>query len=72
MRSLFLITGPIVRDAHLRAKEEMHAIIARRHGFDPKLEDDIRRWDTIENSIRVAKIFRCDGLVPGRRRSRDA
>jgi putative ABC transport system permease protein len=53
----FLNYRPIVRDAHLRAKEEMHAIVARRHGFDPKLEDAFEDWDTIENSIRVAKIF---------------
>jgi putative ABC transport system permease protein len=53
----FLNYRPIVRDAHLRAKEEMHSIVACRHGFDPKLEDAFEDWDTIENSIRVAKIF---------------
>ena len=29
---------------------EVHSIIARRHGFDPKLEDAFEDWDTIENS----------------------
>jgi putative ABC transport system permease protein len=41
----------------LAPKEEIHQIIARRHGFDPKLEDAFEDWDTIENSQRVDKIF---------------
>ena len=42
------------------AKQEVHDIIARRHGFDPKLEESFEDWDTIENNKRVAKIF--DGM----------
>ena len=42
---------------HLAAKQEVHDIIARRHGFDPKLEDAFEDWDTIEDYKRVAKIF---------------
>ncbi len=45
---------------HLAAKQEVHGIIARRHGFDPKLEESFEDWDTIENNKRVAKIF--DGM----------
>src|SRR5580765_5441946 len=42
---------------HLQAKNELHEIIARRHGFDPKLEESFEDWDTIENNQRVGKIF---------------
>ena len=48
---------PLTKDQHLLAKDELHHIIARRHNFDPKLEDSFQDWDTIEGSKRVAKIF---------------
>src|SRR5947199_8580885 len=53
----FINYQPITKEQHERAKAEVHEIIARRHGFDPKLEDSFMDWDTIENSIRVGKIF---------------
>src|SRR2546426_5336735 len=53
----FINYRPITRDQHLRAKQEVHRVIGRRHGFDPKLEDAFEDWDTIENSQRVGKIF---------------
>ena len=53
----FINYRPLVKAEHLRTKEEIHQIIARRHGFDPKLEDAFEDWDTIENSQRVDKIF---------------
>jgi putative ABC transport system permease protein len=53
----FINYRPLHRDLHVEAKREVHEIIARRHGFDPKLEDAFEDWDTIENSMRVAKIF---------------
>ncbi len=53
----FLNYRPINKADHLIAKQEIHDIIARRHGFDPKLEDAFEDWDTIENSQRVDKIF---------------
>lgn len=53
----FINYRPIVRGEHLRAKQELHTIIGRRHGFDPRNEDAFGDWDTIENMIRVAKIF---------------
>ena len=53
----FINYRPITRDQHLRAKQEVHKIIGRRHGFDPKLEDAFEDWVTIENSQRVGKIF---------------
>jgi putative ABC transport system permease protein len=70
MRDLFRLKGqnvenaisfinyrPINKADHLAAKREVHEIIARRHNFNPKLEDAFEDWDTIENSQRVDKIF---------------
>ncbi|HXW89467.1 MAG TPA: ABC transporter permease [Terriglobales bacterium] len=70
MRDLFPLTGensenaisfinyrPLNKAEHLASKQEIHAIIARRHRFDPRLEDAFEDWDTIENSKRVDKIF---------------
>src|SRR5260370_56125 len=53
----FINYRPLNKAEHLRTKEEVHQIIARRHGFDPKLGDAFEDWDTIENSQRVDKIF---------------
>ncbi len=53
----FLNYQPIRKDLHAEAKNEIHQIIARRHGFDPKLQDAFEDWDTIENMQRVGKIF---------------
>ena len=70
MRDLFRLKGensenaisfinyrPRDKAEHLRSKQEVHQIIARRHHFDPNLEDAFEDWDTIENSQRVDKIF---------------
>ena len=53
----FLNYRPIRKELHVEAKNEVHAIIARRHGFDPSIEDAFNDWDTIDGAIRVAKIF---------------
>jgi len=53
----FINYRPLDKAEHLRSKQEVHQIIARRHHFDPKLEDAFEDWDTIENSQRVDKIF---------------
>ena len=53
----FLNYRPTAPAQHLQAKNELHEIIARRHGFDPKLEESFEDWDTIENNQRVGKIF---------------
>jgi len=70
MRNLFPLTAqnsenaisfinyrPMKKELHVEAKNEVHAIIARRHGFDPALDDAFMDWDTIDGAIRVAKIF---------------
>ena len=53
----FLNYRPIAREEHAEAKQEVHRILAQRHGFDPNLEDAFEDWDTIENSAKVARIF---------------
>src|SRR5438552_12270901 len=53
----FLNYRPITKDLHAEAKDEIHRILARRHGFNPKLQDAFEDWDTIENMKRVGKIF---------------
>jgi len=53
----FLNYRPIKKELHVEALKEVHAIIARRHGFDPSLDDAFMDWDTIDGAIRVAKIF---------------
>jgi putative ABC transport system permease protein len=53
----FLNYRPLEKSEHLAAKREVHEIIARRHRFDPKLDDAFGDWDTIEGSKRVDKIF---------------
>ncbi|MGA9040472.1 MAG: ABC transporter permease [Terriglobales bacterium] len=53
----FINYQPITRDDHLLAQAEVHGIIGRRHGFNPKLDDAFNDWDTIDGSKRVAKIF---------------
>jgi putative ABC transport system permease protein len=56
----FLNYQPIRKELHTEAKNEIHQIIARRHGFDPKLQDAFEDWDTVENMKRVGLIF--DGM----------
>jgi putative ABC transport system permease protein len=53
----FINYRPLKKELHVEAKNELHAIVARRHGFDPKLDDAFQDWDTIDGAIRVAKIF---------------
>ena len=53
----FLNYRPLTPDGDLEAKREVHEILARRHGFDPKLEDAFEDWDTIEDNKRVGKIL---------------
>src|SRR5215467_15866138 len=46
----FINYRPTTPADHLQAKNELHQILARRHGFDPKLEESFEDWDTIENN----------------------
>jgi len=53
----FLNYRPLTPAQHLQAKLEVHDVLGRRHGFNPKLEDAFQDWDTIEDNRRVGKIF---------------
>jgi putative ABC transport system permease protein len=53
----FLNYRPIKKELHLEAQKEVHAIVARRHGFDVNFDDAFQDWDTIDGAIRLAKIF---------------
>lgn len=53
----FLNYQPIRKELHTEAKNEIHQIIAMRHGFNAKLQDAFEDWDTIENMKRVGLIF---------------
>ena len=52
-----MIYQPRLRDGHKLAQEQVHKIIARRHGFDWQSKDAFNEWDTIENQELVGKIF---------------
>ena len=56
----FINYRPLTPGQHLDAQREVHEVVARRHGFNPKLADAFEDWDTIEDNKRVSKIF--DGM----------
>jgi putative ABC transport system permease protein len=53
----FINYRPIKKELHLEAEKEVHTIIAKRHRFDPSIDDAFQDWDTVDGAIRVAKIF---------------
>ncbi len=53
----FINYQPPTSDQHDIAKEEVHRVIARRHGFDWRDKDAFEEWDTIEDERTVGKIF---------------
>jgi len=53
----FINYRPIKKELHIEAKNEVHSIIAKRHGFDPSIDDAFVDWDTIDGAIKVGKIF---------------
>src|SRR2546423_7959175 len=48
---------PRVPAEHLLAREEVHKIVARNHGFDYRNEDAFENLDTVEQAEMVGKIF---------------
>lgn len=50
---------------HLDAVAEVHAIIARRHGFDPNATEAFNEWDTIQTVNMVNKIFESMNMFLG-------
>src|SRR5207302_8798304 len=53
----FLNYQPRARNLHDLAKEEVHKVIARNHGFDYRSPDAFDEWDTIRTVDNVGKIF---------------
>jgi putative ABC transport system permease protein len=53
----FINYQPKSRALHEAAQQEVHKIIARNHGFDPKNPDSFDEWDTIRTVDQVGKIF---------------
>ena len=48
---------PRSRALHERAKQEVHKVVARNHGFDPKNPDSFDEWDTVKTVDQIGKIF---------------
>ncbi|HYM77414.1 MAG TPA: ABC transporter permease [Candidatus Dormibacteraeota bacterium] len=48
---------PKSRALHETAKQEVHKVIARNHGFDPKNPDSFDEWDTVKTVDQIGKIF---------------
>src|ERR1022692_842378 len=48
---------PRTRAQHEMAREEVHRVIARNHGFDPNNPDSFDEWDTVQTVDQVGKIF---------------
>jgi putative ABC transport system permease protein len=53
----YLNYQPRLRDLHDAAREEVHKIIARNHGFDAANADSFDEWDSIRTVDQVGKIF---------------
>src|SRR5947207_2319132 len=53
----FVNYQPRLRTLHEAAKQEVHKIVARNHGFDPKNPDAFDEWDTIKTVDQIGKIF---------------
>jgi putative ABC transport system permease protein len=48
---------PRIRGDNAAAKQQVHEIIARRHGFDSNSKDAFMEWDTIKSEQMVGKIW---------------
>lgn len=53
----FINYQPRSRAVHEQARQEVHKIVARNHGFDPKNPDSFDEWDTIKTVDQIGKIF---------------
>ena len=48
---------PKSRALHETARQEVHKVIARNHGFDPNNPDSFDEWDTVNTVDQIGKIF---------------
>jgi putative ABC transport system permease protein len=53
----FINYQPRSRALHEQARQEVHKIIARNHGFNPSDPDAFDEWDTVKTADQVGKIF---------------
>jgi putative ABC transport system permease protein len=53
----FMNYQPRSRALHEAARQEVHKIIARNHGFDASNPDSFDEWDTIKTVDQIGKIF---------------
>ncbi|HEY0797483.1 MAG TPA: ABC transporter permease [Acidisarcina sp.] len=56
---------PRIAPEYLQAEQQVHAIVAQRHSFDPNSPDVFNEWDTIKSQKMVAKIFDAMNLFLG-------
>jgi putative ABC transport system permease protein len=56
---------PVTKDDNVPAITEVHAIVAREHGFDPHAPDAFEEWDSIDSQRMVGKIFDAMDLFLG-------
>lgn len=56
---------PKARALHETARQEVHQVIARNHGFDPNNPDSFDEWDTVKTVDQVGKIFDAMNLFLG-------
>ena len=61
----FLNFRPTTREEHEAAKTEVRQIIARRKGFDYRVEDAWFDWDTVKSQDTIGKIFDAMNLFLG-------
>lgn len=48
---------PKSRSLHDTARQEVHQVVARNHGFNPNSPDSFDEWDTVKTVDQVGKIF---------------
>lgn len=53
----FINYQPRVASEHLLAREEVHKVVARNHGFDYHDDDAFDGWDTVEQAEMMGRIF---------------
>ncbi|HEY6765087.1 MAG TPA: ABC transporter permease, partial [Candidatus Sulfotelmatobacter sp.] len=53
----FINYQPKSRALHETARQEVHQVVARNHGFDPSNPDSFDEWDTVKTVDQVGKIF---------------
>jgi putative ABC transport system permease protein len=56
---------PTAKDDNVPAIAEVHAIVARQHGFDANARDAFEEWDSINSQRMVGKIFDAMDLFLG-------